>query len=64
VPAIVDAIYRAFSLATASTYVLGIGAAIVASGLVLLLREAPMRSLEATGTLADRPALPAVGEPT
>jgi hypothetical protein len=41
VPAIVDAIYQAFSIATANTFLLGIGAAILAAGLVLLLREAP-----------------------
>ena len=40
-PAIVDAIYRAFSIATASTFTLGIVAAAVAAGLVLLLKEAP-----------------------
>jgi EmrB/QacA subfamily drug resistance transporter len=64
VPAIVDAIYQALSLATASTFVLGIGAAVVASGLVLFLREAPMRSWDAAGAPADRPGLPAVGEPS
>jgi hypothetical protein len=32
VAAIVDAIYRAFSIATANTFVLGIGAAVVAAG--------------------------------
>ena len=40
-PAIVDAIYNAFSIATASTFMLGIVAAAVAAGLVLLLKEAP-----------------------
>jgi EmrB/QacA subfamily drug resistance transporter len=64
VPAIVDAIYRAFSIATSSTFVLGIGSALVAAGLVLLLREVPMRAFEASGAPAERPAFPAVGEPT
>jgi hypothetical protein len=41
IPAIVEAIHGAVSIATASAFVLGIGAAIVAAGLVLLLREAP-----------------------
>jgi EmrB/QacA subfamily drug resistance transporter len=46
IPAIVDAIYRAFSIATANTFVLGIGASIIAAGLVLLLREAPVGASE------------------
>ena len=40
-PGIVDAIYQAFSIAVASTFTLGIVAAAVAAGLVLLLKEAP-----------------------
>ena len=40
-PGIVDAIYHAFSIAIASTFTLGIVAAAVAAGLVLLLKEAP-----------------------
>jgi EmrB/QacA subfamily drug resistance transporter len=44
---IVEAIYAAFSIATANTFVIGIGAAIVAAGLVLLLREAPAQSTAA-----------------
>jgi EmrB/QacA subfamily drug resistance transporter len=43
VPAIVAAIHEAISIATASTFVLGIGAAALAAGLVLFLREAPAR---------------------
>jgi EmrB/QacA subfamily drug resistance transporter len=43
VPAIVAAIHAAISIATASTFVLGIGAAALAAGLVLFLREAPAR---------------------
>jgi EmrB/QacA subfamily drug resistance transporter len=64
VPAMVDAIYRAFSIATSSTFALGIGAALVAAGLVLLLREVPMRAFETAGASVDRPVLPAMGEPT
>jgi EmrB/QacA subfamily drug resistance transporter len=41
VPAIVDAIHAAFSVATASTFAIGIGTTLLAAGLVLLLREAP-----------------------
>jgi hypothetical protein len=41
IPAIVDAIYQAFSIATAATFQVGIIAAIAAAGLTLLLREAP-----------------------
>ncbi len=44
VPAIVEAIHAAFSIATSSTFVLGIGATAVAAGLVLFLREAPARA--------------------
>ena len=64
VPAIVDAIHRAFSIATSSTFILGIGAALVAAGLVLLLREVPMRAFEATEAPADGRRLPTLGEPT
>jgi EmrB/QacA subfamily drug resistance transporter len=44
VPAIVDAIHRAFSIAIASTFTFGIGAAVVAVIVVALLREAPART--------------------
>lgn len=44
VPEIVAAIYRAFSLATASTFVFGIAAAMVAAVMVAFLREAPARA--------------------
>ena len=44
IPEIVAAIHRAFSLATASTFVFGIGAALVAVVLVAFLREAPMQA--------------------
>jgi EmrB/QacA subfamily drug resistance transporter len=52
VPDIVAAIQRAFSLATASTFVFGIAAAVFAALMVAFLREAPKRAL-ATG--ASRP---------
>jgi EmrB/QacA subfamily drug resistance transporter len=46
VPNIVDAIYAAFSIATANTFVIGIAASAVAAGLVLLLREAPAQATD------------------
>ena len=42
VPAVVDAIHSAFSIATASTFAIGIVTALLAAWLVLLLREAPV----------------------
>ena len=47
IDAIVAAIYRAFSIATANTFTVGILTAVIAAGLVLLLREAPMRAADA-----------------
>ena len=44
VPEIVAAIHRAFSLATAGTFIFGIAAAIVAAAVVAFLRETPMRA--------------------
>jgi EmrB/QacA subfamily drug resistance transporter len=41
VPAIVGAIHATFSLATASTFTIGIGTSLVAAALVLFFREAP-----------------------
>jgi hypothetical protein len=46
VPAIVSAIHDAFSIATSSTFVIGIGATALAAGLVLFLREAPAPASE------------------
>jgi EmrB/QacA subfamily drug resistance transporter len=63
VPAIVDAIYQAFSIATASTFILGLGAAAVAAGLVLFLREIPMRATDASPTPSKATGLPGVREP-
>jgi len=42
-PALVEAIHEAVSLATANTFTVGIVGSLVAAGLVLLLREAPQR---------------------
>lgn len=44
VPEIVAAVYRAFSIATASTFVFGIGAAAIAAVMVAFLRESPRRA--------------------
>jgi EmrB/QacA subfamily drug resistance transporter len=44
VPAIVEAIHRAFSIAIASTFTFGIAAAVVAVIVVAFLREAPART--------------------
>jgi EmrB/QacA subfamily drug resistance transporter len=46
VPAIVDAIHSALSIATANTFVVGIATTAVAAGLVLLFREAPATASE------------------
>ncbi len=54
IDAIVAAIYRAFSIATANTFTVGIVTALVAAGLVLLFREAPMRAPDAA--VAGSPA--------
>ena len=48
IPAIVDAIHQAFSIATASTFAIGIGTSLVAAGLVLLFREAPATAIVAS----------------
>ena len=64
IPALVDAIYEAFSLATANTFTVGIVTALVAAGVVLLLRDAPVTVSEpspepqpaATGVRRPMPA--------
>jgi EmrB/QacA subfamily drug resistance transporter len=43
IPAIVDAIHHAFSIATASTFTLGIVASLIAAAFVMLLKEVPVR---------------------
>lgn len=43
IPAVVAAIHQAFSIATAATFWPGIATALTAAGLVLLLREVPIR---------------------
>jgi EmrB/QacA subfamily drug resistance transporter len=67
VPDIVAAIHRAFSIATAGTFVFGIFGALTAAVLVVFLREVPMRA-PAMPTTRERDGVPAngaraVGEP-
>ncbi len=45
-PAIAEAVHGAFSIATGSTFTIGIVTTVVAAGLVLLFRDAPARSSE------------------
>jgi hypothetical protein len=52
IPAIVSGIHDAVSIATSATFTLGIGAAAVAAGLVLLLREAPAEAAQSIGARA------------
>jgi EmrB/QacA subfamily drug resistance transporter len=52
VPAIVDAIHRAFSIATASTFTFGIAAAVVVLLVVAFLQEEPARAAVEDETLA------------
>jgi EmrB/QacA subfamily drug resistance transporter len=62
IPAIVNGIHQAFTIALASTFWVGIFGAIVAAGAVLLLREEPMRStFEMEEPQPVAPPEPAVG---
>ena len=64
IPTIVGAIHEAFSLATASTFTIGIVASLLAAGLVLLLREVPVRAGEPATDAGESRASRPVGEPT
>jgi EmrB/QacA subfamily drug resistance transporter len=46
IPALVEAIHQAFSLATANTFLVGVVTSVVAAGLVLFLRESPREAIE------------------
>jgi len=63
--AIVDAIHQAFSIATANTFVIGIGASLLAAALVAMLREVPMRHEMPAPASAPSAVSPrrAIGEP-
>ena len=55
IPAIVEAIHSALSIATASTFVVGIVGTVIAAGLVLLFRDAPAVAAEAETEAEDAP---------
>jgi EmrB/QacA subfamily drug resistance transporter len=57
IAAIVVAIHDAFSIATAATFYTGIVAALIAAGLVLVLREVPIRAHEPEETRAPEEAM-------
>jgi len=57
IPEIVAAIHRAFSIATASTFVFGIFAAVVAAVVVVFLPEAPARAPAAAAQRAGSAAM-------
>ena len=46
IPALVDAIHQAFSLATANTFLVGVTTSLMAAGLVLLLHERPSEATD------------------
>jgi EmrB/QacA subfamily drug resistance transporter len=53
IPALVNAIYEAFTLATAGTFTVGIVCSLLAAGLVLFLRDAPAPVMESTPATAS-----------
>jgi EmrB/QacA subfamily drug resistance transporter len=64
IPSIVGAIHEALSIATASTFVVGIGAALVAAAFVMLLKEVPLRHEALEAAPAGVPVTSrALGEP-
>ena len=65
VPAIVDAIHQAISIATANTFVIGIGASLLAALLVAFIKEVPMRHEATAPAPASAPVSNgrAIGEP-
>jgi len=54
IDAVVAAIHQAFSIATSSTFIIGIGAALLAAALVLLLQENPMRAADTAAQPSPR----------
>ena len=62
IPAIVGAIHQAFSIATASTFAIGIATTLVAAGLVLLFREAPATAEAAVPAEAEQADADAVND--
>jgi EmrB/QacA subfamily drug resistance transporter len=63
VPTIVQAIHEAISVATASTFFIGIAAALIAAGFVLLLKEVPIRHEEPAAASNSVAPGRALGEP-
>jgi EmrB/QacA subfamily drug resistance transporter len=66
IPAIVEAIHEAISVATASTFYIGIGAALIGAAFVLMLKEVPVRhEVPAAESQSATPATPTrpIGEP-
>jgi EmrB/QacA subfamily drug resistance transporter len=64
IPTIVGAIHEALSIATASTFVVGIGAALIAAALVMFLKEVPIRHEMPEAAPAGAPVTGrALGEP-
>jgi hypothetical protein len=63
IPAIVGAIHEAFSIATASTFTIGIGASLIAAAFVLMLKEVPIRHEAPDAAAAGVPSRRALGEP-
>jgi EmrB/QacA subfamily drug resistance transporter len=63
IPAIVQAIHEAISVATASTFYIGIAAAVIAAGFVLMLKEVPIRHEEPAAASNGVAPGRALGEP-
>lgn len=63
IPTIVQAIHEAFSLATASTFYLGIGASLLAAVAVMLLREVPIGDEQPARASATAAPARVIGEP-
>jgi EmrB/QacA subfamily drug resistance transporter len=61
IPALVGAIYEAFSLATASTFTVGIAASLAAAALVLLLRDVRSPATDPSAALAHEAAAASQG---
>jgi EmrB/QacA subfamily drug resistance transporter len=63
IPTIVQVIHEAISVATASTFYIGIAAAVIAAGFVLMLKEVPIRHEEPAAASNGVAPGRALGEP-
>jgi EmrB/QacA subfamily drug resistance transporter len=63
IPAIVEAIHEAISVATASTFYIGIGAALIGAAFVLMLKEVPVRHEMPAAESQSATPTRAIGEP-